>query len=330
MGGKETINWAVAGTGGISNRFAMGLRDAKGAKLYAAVSRTADRARAFAAEHGFEKAYGSYQAMLEDPAVDVIYLGTPHVAHKDMAIAAFRAKKAVLCEKPVSINAAELSAMIGEARSNGVFFMEAMWTRFVPPLLKVREWLDSGIIGEVKMVQANFCFSAPPNPQGRLYNIELGGGALLDAGVYPVSLASMVFGGKKPEAVSSMMYRGQTGVDEEVMALLSYGGPRLASLSAALSVAAVNDGWIYGTQGKIHLPDFVFSHSADLSLYGRYSYHYEPEFLSNGYNYEAEEVMNLMREGKPESKIMSLAESLVIMETMDQIRGQHGFRYPGE
>jgi predicted dehydrogenase len=327
---KDHINWAVAGTGGISNRFVMGLRDAKGARLYAAVSRDKARAEAFAARYGFDRAYGDYNAMLGDPDVDAIYIGTPHVFHKEMAIAAFRAKKAVLCEKPVSVNAAELSEMIDEARANKVFFMEAMWTRFVPPLVKVREWLDSDILGEVKMVQANFCFSAPLNPQGRLYNIELGGGALLDAGVYPVSLASFVFGGKKPEAVNSMMYLGKTGVDEEVTALLSYGGPRLASVSAALSTAAVNDGWIYGTQGFIHLPDFVFSHSADLKLYGRYQYHYEPEFLSNGYNYEAEEVMNCIRAGKLESDTMDLSESLVIMETMDLIRAQNGLRYPGE
>jgi predicted dehydrogenase len=308
----------------------MGLRDAEGAVLYAASSRDKARAEAFAARCGFEKAYGSYQAMLDDPAVDAVYIGTPHTAHKEMAVAAFRAEKAVLCEKPVSINAAELSEMIAEARARKVFFMEAMWTRFVPPLAKVREWLAAGIIGEVKMVQANFCFSAPFNPQGRLYNKELGGGALLDAGVYPVSMASLVFGGKKPEAVNSFMYLGETGIDEEVSALLSYGGPRLAVVSAAVSTAAVNDTWIYGTQGRIHLPDFVFSHSADLLVQGRYNYHYEPEFVSNGYNYEAQEVMNCIRAGKLESGVMGLSESLAIMETMDLIRAQNGLRYPGE
>ncbi|MDR2177229.1 MAG: Gfo/Idh/MocA family oxidoreductase [Treponema sp.] len=327
---RDTINWGIVGTGGISNRFVMGLRSAKGARLYAAASRNRERAETFAAEYGFDKAYGDYREMLEDTSVDVVYIGVPHVAHKEIALAAFRAKKAVLCEKPVSLNAAELSEMIALARAGKVFFMEAMWTRFVPPLVKIREWLNSGIIGEVRIVQANFCFSAPFNPQGRVYNIELGGGALLDAGVYPVSLASFVFGGKKPEAVTSMMYRGETGVDEEVSALLSYGGPKMACLSAAISTAGVNDGWIYGTRGQIHLPDFVFSHSADLQLYGRYKYHYEPDFLSNGYNYEAEEVMNCLRAGKLESETMSLSESLVIMETLDQIRAQGGLRYPGE
>jgi predicted dehydrogenase len=326
----KDINWALVGTGGITNRFCMGLRYAEGACPYAAVSRTQEKAEAFAARHSIGKAYGDYDAMLEDPAVDVVYIGTPHVTHKELAIKAFRAKKAVLCEKPVSINGVELSEMIAEARANQVFFMEAMWTRFVPPLCKVREWLASGIIGELKMVQANFCFAAAFNPAGRLYNIELGGGALLDAGVYPLSLASMVFGGKKPETVASLMYLGETGVDEEVSALLSYGGPRLASVSAANRTAAVNDGWIYGTQGRIHLPDFVFSHSADLILSGRYAYHYEPDFVSNGYNYEAGEVMRCIRAGEMESKIMSLSESLAIMQTMDRIRAQNGFVYPGE
>jgi hypothetical protein len=127
-----------------------------------------------------------------------------------------------------------------------------------------------------------------------------------------------------------MMYRGETKVDETVSALLSYGGPRIASLGAAISTATVNDAWIYGTQGRIHLPDFVFSHSANLILPGRYTYHYEPEFVSNGYNYEAEEVMRGISAGKLESETMSLSESLVIMQTMDQIRAQNGFRYPGE
>jgi predicted dehydrogenase len=327
---KKVINWALVGTGGISNRFLIGLRCAEGACAYGAVSRSREKAEAFASRYGIGKAYGDYEAMLEDPAVDVVYIGTPHVTHRELAIRAFRAKKAVLCEKPVSISGAELSEMIGEARANRVFFMEAMWTRFVPPLCKVREWLASGIIGEVRMVQANFCFASAFNPAGRLYNIELGGGALLDAGVYPLSLVSMAFGGKKPETLTSLMHRGETGVDEAVSALLSYGGPRIASVSAAISTAAVNDGWIYGTQGRIHLPDFVFSHSASLILPGKYTYRYEGDFVSNGYNYEVEEAMRCIRAGKLESETMSLSESLVIMQTMDRIRAQNGFVYPGE
>jgi predicted dehydrogenase len=313
------MNWALVGTGGITNRFLMGLFDAADAKPYAAVSRTQENADAFAAKYGIEKAYGSYDAMLNDRAVDVVYIGTPHVFHKDMALKALRANKAVLCEKPACMNAAELSELIAASQANKAFFMEAMWTRFVPPLVKVREWLRGGLIGELRMVQANFCFSTPMNREGRLYNRALGGGALLDAGVYPLSLASMVFGGKRPEKITSMKYFGETGVDEEVSALLSYGGPRMAQVSAALCTACQNDAWIYGTQGRIQLPDFVFSHSAKLTLNGRYTYNYEPDFTSNGYNYEAEEVQRCVGMGKLESEVMPHAESLIIMETIDSI-----------
>ncbi|AEF83053.1 Gfo/Idh/MocA family protein [Leadbettera azotonutricia] len=327
---KKTINWALAGTGGITNHFFVGLRAAEGACIKAAVSRTKENADKFAAQYGIEKAFDSFDNMLEDPAIDAVYIGTPHTTHRDMVVKALKAKKAVLCEKPTAINAGELKEMIGAARDNKTFFMEAMWTRFTPPLCKVREWLSQGFIGEVKMVQANFGFSTDLNPQGRLFNLELGGGSLLDAGIYPLSLASMVFGGKKPEKISSQAYFGETGVDEEAAVILSYGGPRIAYAASAIRTAMVNDGWIYGTQGRIHLPGFVFSHKAILMLDGRYDYTYEPDFYSNGYNYEAEAVMDCIREGKTESEVMPWAESLVLMETMDEIRRQWNFKYPCE
>jgi predicted dehydrogenase len=208
--------------------------------------------------------------------------------------------------------------------------MEAMWTRYVPPVRKVREWLDQGLIGEARMTEANFGFAAPRDPQGRLWNIALGGGALLDAGVYPLSFASMVFGGGKPDKIMSLMSIGETGVDEECAVMLSYGGRGTAQANSALSLQMVNDAWIYGSEGRIHIPDYVFSHSANLTVYGRHTYHYEGEFCSNGYNYEAEAVMDCIREGKTESPVMPLDESLVIMETMDTIRARWNFKYPGE
>jgi predicted dehydrogenase len=180
------------------------------------------------------------------------------------------------------------------------------------------------------MVEANFGFSTQWNPQGRILNIELGGGALLDAGIYPLSMASMVFGGRKPEKILSLMHFGQTGVDEESAVLLSYGGYRIAQANAALTTKMVNDAWIYGANGRIHLPDFVFSHSANLILDGKYTYHFEDNYRSNGYNYEAEEVMNCIREGKTESSVMPQDESLVLMETMDEVRAQWNFKYPCE
>jgi predicted dehydrogenase len=327
---KKIVNWALTGTGGITNRFLTGLRAAEGGNAAAIVSRTRENADAFALKYGIEKSFDKYDSMLEDPSIDMVYIGTPHTTHREMAVKALNAGKAVLCEKPAAINAGELREMIEAAARNKVFFMEAMWTRFTPPLRKVREWLDQGLIGEVKMAQANFGFSTAFNPRGRLFNLELGGGALLDAGIYPLSLASMVFGGKKPERVVSQLYFGETGADEEAAAILSYGGCRVAYTACANRTAMVNDGWIYGTGGKIHIPNFVFAHSAVLLLEGRYEYRYEPDFVSNGYNYEADAAMDCIREGKTESEVMPWAESLVLMETMDEIRGQWNYRYPAE
>jgi predicted dehydrogenase len=326
----QVINWAVAGTGGITNRFVVGLKAARGAKLRAVVSRTGEKARDFASKFDVEKSFSDYDEMLADALIDVVYIGTPHTTHKDLAVRAFRAGKAVLCEKPVCINAGEMREMISAARENKVFFMEAMWTRYVPSVRKVREWLAQGLIGEIKMVEANFGFNASRNPEGRLLNIDLGGGALLDAGIYPLSMASMVFGGRKPEKILSLMYFGRTGVDEKSAVLLSYGGDRTAQAKSALSLKMINDAWIYGTDGRIHLPDFVFSHSANLIVDGKYTYHFEDNYYSNGYNYEAEEVMNCIREGKTESNVMPLDESLVLLETMDAVRAQWNFKYPGE
>ncbi|GMO13214.1 MAG: Gfo/Idh/MocA family oxidoreductase [Treponemataceae bacterium] len=327
---KKTINWGIAGTGGISRAFAQGLKSAEGASLYAVSSRTKANAEHFAAKYGIKKAYADYAAMLDDSALDVVYIGVPHSAHCEMALKAFRAGKAVLCEKPAAINAAELSEMIQCSREHKVFFMEAMWSRFVPPVCKAREWLADGLIGDLRIAQGNFCFRAELPPEHRLLNINLGGGALLDAGVYPISFASMACGGKKPQHISSALTLGETGVDETAAAIISYAGQKTAMISAALSVAAQNDMWFYGSAAYIHLPSFVFCRSANLVIPGRPVYHWEGDFRGNGYNYEAEAVMDCLREGRLENEIMPLDESLNIAETMDEIRRQCGFKYPHE
>ncbi|MDR0301432.1 MAG: Gfo/Idh/MocA family oxidoreductase [Treponema sp.] len=326
---KDSINWALTGTGGITNKFLEGLRATNG-RAAAVVSRTRENAEAFTARNGIEKAFDNFDLMLKDPSIDVVYIGTPHTTHKDFAVRALKARKAVLCEKPAAINAGELKEIIQTARENNVFFMEAMWTRFIPPVRKVREWLSQNLIGEVQMIQANFGFNAPFDPNHRLFNPDLGGGALLDAGIYPLSFISMVFGGKKPADIQSRLFFGKSGADEEDAIILSYGGPRIAHAAAALTVQLENDAWIYGTLGRIHIPNFIWSRGAKLLLDGKDEYHFQPEFISNGYNYEAEEVMRCIREGKTESAVMPWDESLVIMETMDTIRSQWDFRYPSE
>ncbi|MDR0377709.1 MAG: Gfo/Idh/MocA family oxidoreductase [Spirochaetaceae bacterium] len=327
---KKIINWAVAGTGGISNAFVQGLQDAEGAKPYAVVSRFKENAERFAAKYGVEKTYTRFDAMLDDSKIDVVYLGVPHSAHRELAIAAFTAGKAVLCEKPAALNAAELTSMIDCARRQKVFFMEALWPRFVPPVCKAREWLSGGLAGEIRMVQGNFGFKADLPPEHRLRNIALGGGALLDAGVYPISFASLAFGGKRPQKISGALSLGETGVDEEAAALLYWGPHQTALVSASIALATVNDLWIYGTKGYIHLPSFVSCRTANLVLPGRPPGHWEGVFRGNGYNYEADAVMDCLRAGHTESSVMPLDESLVIAEIMDEIRLQWGFKYPQE
>ena len=326
---KDTINWALAGTGVICNKFLEGLR-AAGGHAKAVVSRTQERAEEFAARKGIEKAYNSYELMLEDKSIDAVYIGTPHTSHKDLAVSALKAKKAVLCEKPAAVNSRELGEILLAAHENNVFFMEAMWTRFLPPLQKTREWLSQGIIGDVKMVQSNFGFRADYDPKNRLFDLNLGGGALLDVGIYPLSIISMTFGGEEPFDIKSQLNFGESGVDEEDAVILSYSKNRIAYASAAIRTEMKNDTWIYGSKGMIHIPDYIFAHSASLILEGKEPYHYLPKIISNGYNYEAQEVMNCIRDGKTENPVMAWDESLKIMKTMDRIRSQWDFRYPCE
>ncbi|MCL2243567.1 MAG: Gfo/Idh/MocA family oxidoreductase [Treponema sp.] len=326
---KNILNWALVGTGGITNKFIIGLK-ATGGNPYAVVSRSRESAKDFAFKNNIEKAYDDYDLMLNDSDIDIIYIGTPHTTHKELAVRALNAKKAVLCEKPCAINATELKEMIAAAKDNKTFFMEAMWTRYIPPVKKAIQWLYENQIGDVKMVQANFGFNAGYGPEHRLFNLNLGGGALLDAGIYPLSFISLVFGGVKPADIKSQLFFGETGSDDENAVILSYGGDKIAFAASATRTALENDAWIYGSKGRIHLVNFIWSRNAVLLLDGKDEFIYKPDFISNGYNYEAEEVMNYLREGRTESPCMTWDESVTIMETMDRIRAQWDFRYPCE
>ena len=326
---KNKINWALVGTGSITNKFIVGLNAAGGCPA-AIVSRCLESAKDFALKYGIEKTYDDYDLMLEDRDIDVVYIGTPHTTHKDLAIRALNAKKAVLCEKPCAINSAEFKEMIAAAKENKTFFMEAMWTRFIPPVKKVRQWLSENLIGEVKMVQANFGFNAFFDPEHRLFNLNLGGGALLDAGIYPLSMISMVFGGVKPIDIKSQLFLGESGSDDENAVILSYGNHKMGFASSATRLELENDAWIYGSKGRIHIPNFIWARNVRLFQDGKDEFNFVPEFVSNGYNYEAEEVMRCLREEKIESHDMTWDESIIIMETMDKIRAQWDFKYPCE
>jgi predicted dehydrogenase len=325
----DKIRWGILGPGNIAKKFAKGLSVLPDAELVAVGSRTQENADAFGDQFDVPRRHASYEALAADPKVDVIYVATPHPFHKENTILCLEAGKAVLCEKPFAINAAEAKEMIALAREKKLFLMEAMWTRFLPIIVKVRELLAKGVIGEVQMLNADFCFRAEFDPKSRLLAPHLGGGALLDVGIYPISLASMVFG--SPSRVTSLAHLGETGVDERSAYLLGYDGGQLAILSAAIRTDSPREVTLMGTEGKIRIhPEWWCGTTLTLSVEGQENKTIRLPLKKNGYEYEAIEVNERLREGKLESDVMTLDESLSIMQTLDKIREPWGLTYPME
>jgi predicted dehydrogenase len=325
----EPFRWGIIGPGNIAKKFATGLTALPDAELVAVGSRTQAGADAFGELFAVPHRHASYEALAYDPQVDAVYIATPHSLHRENSLLCLEAGKAVLCEKPFTINAAEAETVINLARQKGLFLMEAMWTRYIPLIVKVRELLAEGVIGDVRMLSADFGFGSRFNPRSRLYDPNLGGGALLDVGVYPVSLASMIFG--SPARITSMAHLGPSNVDEQAAIVLGYEGGELAVLSTSIQTTTPQEAVLMGTAGriKIHYPWWVPTRLT-LSQGGQPDEVIEIPFTGNGFNYEAAEVAHCLQAGKPESEIMPLDETLSIMETMDEARAQWGLKYPME
>ena len=325
----EKVGWGIIGAGKIARKFAAGLKAAKGAELIAIGSRTQEKADAFGDEFDIPHRHASYEALAADPEVHAVYVATPHPMHKDPSILCLNAGKAVLCEKPFTVNAVEAEQVIRVARKNKVFCMEAMWTRFLPPIVKLRELLADGVIGEVRMVMADFGFRSGWDPEGRLLNLRLAGGGLLDVGIYPISLAAMILGEAKE--VSGLAHVGETGVDEQAGMVLSYEGGRLAVLATGVRTKTPMEAWILGTEGRLHL-HHAWWHGSPMTLEfdGREPEQIQVPVEGNGYNYEAEEVGRCLAAGKTESDVMPLNETLSIVKTMDRLRALWGVKYPME
>ena len=325
---QSKIGWGIIGPGNIAKAFASDLASVPDAELKAVVSLTPGKAQAFAEQFGAPRAYGDIESFVNDPEVDIVYISTIHPRHKEDMLHCIRAGKAVLCEKPFTVDAEEAIEVVNAAKEKGVFLMEGMWTRYLPPVVKARQWIAEGRIGEVRALTANFGFDAGWNPEGRLLNKKLGGGALLDAGIYPVSFASMLFG-RQPERIESAANIGGTGVDEHFSAFFDYGGGRTALLMGGVRLRTSNDAFIYGTEGYIHLPNFLFGRSAYLYPKNGETESLVDERKERGYNFEAMEAMACLRSGRTESEIMPLAETVEIMRTMDRLRRQWGLDYSG-
>ena len=328
MAGK--ICWGILATGTIARKFAEAVRIVPDAELVAVGSRSAETAEKFGEQFNIPRRYASYEALANDPDVDVIYVATPHNFHMENTILCLEAGKAVLCEKPFAVNAGQVLRMIDVAGEKKLFLMEAMWTRFLPVIAQVRWWLGEGQIGEVWYLQADFGFRGEWNPEGRHLNPELAGGALLDVGVYTVALASMVFE-RPPVKIASAAHLGQTGVDEQSAMVFSYEAGELAVLFSAVRTKTPQEAVIVGTKGtiKIHSP-FWCATTAAISIKEKKDETVEMPHKGNGFEYQIEEVMQCLRTGRLESDIMGLEESLEIAGTMDEIRAQWGLKYPVE
>ena len=327
MSGK--IKWGIMGTGRIAGSFAIALKNLDDSELYGIGSRSEKNADAFSDEYSVPKRFHDYESLAADPDIDVVYIATPHSLHKENCLMCLEHGKAVLCEKPFTINAAEAAAVINFARERRLFLMEAMWSRFVPAAIKLKELIEDKIIGDIQYLFAGGAFIPEFDPDHYLFKKELGGGVLLDGGIYPVSLASWLLG--YPDRIQSAGRLNSSGIDDHDALLLEYDCGAIAGLHVSMRTQSPPDITVLGSKGKIYVHPAMFCPSKiTLSLFDAEETEIALPFASNGYQYEAMEVNRCLREGKTESKVMPLDETLAIMRMMDEIRGQFGLKYPME
>jgi predicted dehydrogenase len=315
--------WGVAGTGQIATRLAQALSSVPDARLVRVGSRDPARARAFAEAHG-AASHGSWEELLEDPRVDVVYVASPHSEHCTQAVQALGAGKHVLVEKPMALSLAQVTRMVDLAGERGQFLMEAMWSRFLPAYRKVLELVAQDAIGRVLSVESGLGFDAPFDAAHRLYRRDLGGGALLDIGVYPVQLALLLLG--RPRDVRATAALGPTGVDHDTVIELAFDGGATASLRCSLVADLPGTSRIVGERGVIELAAPVYAPEV-LALDGA---RLELPLRGNGLEHQVEEVHRCLRAGLVQSPGMSWEDSRLLARTLDEVRALIGLSYPGE
>ena len=296
----KKFKWGLIGPGRIAHQFAQGLAVIEDASLYAVASTNAERGQAFAQQYGGAKVYNSYESLVNDPEVDGIYIATPHRFHFENIKLCLEAGKAVLCEKPLTVNAVEARELIDLAHAKKVFLLEALWTRFLPVYAPIRHWLDEGLIGEVRLMVGTFGFMAPAQESDRWQNPELAGGTLLDMGVYPISVSQWVMA-QQPSSFASMARLSKTGVDEMTAVLLQYENGAISEIHSSFLSNNVNDFYIYGEKGHIRIhPNFWGATKASLVANNQEITITRP-LRAGGFEYQTEEAMRCVRAGLLES-----------------------------
>ncbi|HSV69336.1 MAG TPA: Gfo/Idh/MocA family oxidoreductase [Methylibium sp.] len=357
----RTILWGLWGTGRQAHELALDFRHVTGARLHAVGSRSVERAQAFAQRHAAPTHHGSLQALLGDPAIDVVYLASPNARHLEDSLACIEAGKAVLCEKPFALDAAQATAIAAAARQRRVFCMEAMWTRFIPAVAEARRLVAAGALGRIERIEGDFGYPAAPSAADARFSPAAGGGALLDRGVYLLSLAQQLLG--EPVSVAASARIGPTGVDEHSACQLGYADGAVAQLSASLTSLGRNELVITGDRGRLCLhapfyrahrlslvaspvpvasadgPPSWRSRLRDASTLKRLRRQLEPlaamrsplrghrhVFAGNGYQFELQEVVRCLQRGALESEIMPLDDSIAVMAIADRVRAQWAAR----
>ncbi|GAB3465241.1 Gfo/Idh/MocA family oxidoreductase [Massilia terrae] len=324
-----TVRWGILSTGRIARAFANALKDTPGAVLHAVASRDLASAQAFAQEFGAAKAYGSYQELADDTDVELVYIGTPHTLHARDALMALKAGKGVLCEKAFTVNRREAEEVVALARSKKLFLMEAMWSRFLPALAEVRRIIDSGEIGPARTITADFGFYSEAGPEHRLFNPALGGGALLDLGIYPLSLSAALLG--PVESVRAQAELGPTGVDLQTAFTLKHRGGGISACSCSVAARTPCELTVSGTRGQVRMNTrFHQATSITVTLDDGSSRTIPTPFTGNGYSYEAIEAQRCYLAGLLESPHMTHGETLEQMGVMDEVRRQVGVSYSAD
>ena len=366
---KSVIQWGILGTGQIAKQFAVGLSSVNDAQLSAVGARDKAKAEAFSKQYDVPRSYGSFEDLLAEPDIDVVYIATPHHVHRDHCVMALEAGKSVLCEKPFTVNATQAREVIELAREKNLFCMEAMWMRFLPAMRQLTDLLKNGEIGEPHLLRADFGIPFEFNPSGRVFNKALAGGALLDLGVYPVSLSYQLFG--PPVEIMATANIGESGVDETSTVVLKHAAGQISTLRSSIRYEITPEAVVVGSKGSIEIdspiyrphkirvkksslvppvtdaggrPSSLKKLILKMPALQKIALHLESyrtpfsrsvktrtiPFVGNGYNYQVEAVNQCLREGKISSDIMPLNETLGVIEIMDEIRQQWGLQYAGE
>ena len=320
---SRKINWGIIGLGKIAQKFVNDLKLLDNIELEAVASRDLTKAEAFAATYDAKKSYGSYEALLQDNFVDIVYIATPHNSHAQIAILALEHKKAVLCEKPFAINKQQVFKMIEASKKHNLFLMEALWTRFLPAIKKIKSTIENGEIGEIKYLNADFSFKANPSIQ-RIYDKELGGGSILDIGIYPIFLAYLILG--MPDKIMAKAHFYESGADSQVSIIFDYKNAQ-AMLFSSFNSNSKREAKISGTLGEIVI-DSPWNEASNFSVFkDNQEEKFSLPIFGKGFTHQISECNTCLLENRTQSSLWSHQNSIEIITLLDAVRKEIGLVY---